>query len=412
MSGFRLLIAGWLAFSWSALCWAEVKLIGTATISGEAVDLSGLTGAFADGTPVNRLGGLGSAIAYTGQGNLYVLASDRGPLDGATDYPCRLHLLEIIPQPGQQPPLMVQLKATVLLRDENGQALVGSLAAFDAAHPERTLRFDPEGIRVGPRGTYFVSDEYGPYLYEFNAQGKRLRTLPIPKRFQPARPSSRPEEELPPHNLVGRQPNRGLEGLAITPDGRKLLAALQSPLIQDGALDAAHKRVGINLRLIELDLADGKTRELVYPLENPSLGISEILAVNDHEFLVLERDGKAGPAAQFKKLFRIDIREASDVSSVERLPSTTLPNGVKPVRKELFLDLLDPKFGLAGPQTPEKHEGLAFGPDLPDGRRLLLVTVDNDFVASVPTTIHAFAVDRSDLPNFEPQQVLRPSVRP
>lgn len=34
-----------------------------------------------------------------------------------------------------------------------------------------TLRFDPEGIRVGPNGTFFVSDEYGPYLFEFDRQG-------------------------------------------------------------------------------------------------------------------------------------------------------------------------------------------------------------------------------------------------
>lgn len=412
MGRYRVFLAGLLVAALTADLQAEIKLIGTATISGDALDLSGLKGTFKDGTPVNRLGGLGSAIAYTGQGNLYILASDRGPLDGATDYPCRVHLLEIVAKPGQQPPLEVQLRSTVLLRDEANQSLVGSLAAINTEKPERSLRLDPEGIRVGPRGTWFISDEYGPYLYEFDTQGRRLRTLPVPKRFQPAKPSSRPEEELPPHNTVGRQPNRGLEGLAITPDGRRLLAALQSPLIQDGALDAANKRIGIHVRFLELDLAEGKTRELVYPLENPSLGVSEITAVNDHEFLVLERDGKAGSAAQFKKIFRIDIREASDVSSIEKLPSTTLPNGVKPIRKELFLDLLDPKFGLAGESLPEKHEGLTFGPDLPDGRRLLLVVVDNDFVATVPTTIHAFAVDRADLPNYEPQRILRPAARP
>ncbi len=412
MGRFRFLLSGVLVLTAWASVQAEIKLVGSATIPGDALDLSGLKGTFNDGTPVNRLGGLGSAIAYTGRDHLYLLASDRGPLDGATDYPCRVHLLEIVVQPDQQPPIAVQLRATVLLKNEAGQPLVGSLTAIDAEKPERSLRFDPEGVRVGPRGTWFISDEYGPYLYEFDAQGNRLRSLPIPKRFQPFKPSSRPDQELPPHNLTGRQPNRGLEGLALTPDGRKLLAALQSPLIQDGALDANNKRVGIHVRFLEIDLTDGKTRELVYPLENPSLGISEIVAVNDHEFLVLERDGKAGASAQFKKIFRIDIREASDVSSIERLPSTTLPNGVKAIRKELFLDLLDPRFGLAGESTPEKHEGLALGPDLPDGRRLLLVTVDNDFVASVPTIIHAFAVDRSDLPNYEPQRILRPAERP
>ena len=69
-----------------------------------------------------------------------------------------------------------------------------------------------------------------------------------------------------------------------------------------------------------------------------------------------------------------------------------------------FLDLLDSKFRLAGPDCPEKFEGLAFGPDLPDGRRLLIVTADNDFVATAPFRVYAFAIDRSDLPGFQPQK--------
>jgi hypothetical protein len=47
------------------------------------------------------------------------------------------------------------------------------------------------------------------------------------------------------------------------------------------------------------------------------------------------------------------------------------------VKKELFIDLLDPALNLA-PTIPEKLEGLAWGPDLPDGRHVLYVTSDND----------------------------------
>lgn len=55
---------------------------------------------------------------------------------------------------------------------------------------------------------------------------------------------------------------------------------------------------------------------------------------------------------------------------------------------------------MAGPNCPEKFEGLAFGPTLPDGRRLLIVTVDNDFKPNAPSLILAFAVDPDDLPEF------------
>ena len=49
------------------------------------------------------------------------------------------------------------------------------------------------------------------------------------------------------------------------------------------------------------------------------------------------------------------------------LPSGTLPAGIQPVHKELFIDLLDPDFGLQNNDAraiAEKIEGLAWGPDL------------------------------------------------
>jgi hypothetical protein len=216
--------------------------------------------------------------------------------------------------------------------------------------------------------------------------------------------SRRPVEELPPKNTRGRQPNRGFEGLAISPDGQKLFAITQGPLIQDGALDASGKRVGRFCRILEISLRNGSTQQYAYPLDDPRHGVSEILAINEREFLVLERDGQAGAAARCKKIFRINLREASDIAAVERLPSQQLPPPLRAVSKQLFLDLLDPRWGIAGDQCPEKFEGLAFGPDLPDGRRLLLVTVDNDFLPDQPLRVYAFAIDQAALPGYQPQQ--------
>jgi hypothetical protein len=366
---------------------AEVRLLGAARIPGDATDKSELTDTLPDGTPHNRLGSHGSAIAYTGEGDEYLLLADRGPSNGTVPYRCRMHRYEIRVPPGASPVVDPSIVATTLLTDERDRPLLGLASAFDA-------RFDPEGIRVGPGGSVFISDEYGPYIYEFDARGKRRRSLPVPPKFAIARPDADPAQELK-NNTSGRVPNRGLEGLALTPDGSRLFAAMQSPLIQDGGRD------GLYLRFLEIDVETGSTRELVYPLESKKYGVSEILAVNGHEFLVVERDGKGGAEAKFKKVFAIDIRGASDVGGVERLPKNGLPPGITPVRKREFLDLLDPRHGLAGPEFPAKIEGLAFGPDLPDGRRLLLVTSDNDFVAARPTWVYAFGVDAAEVPGFE-----------
>ena len=43
-----------------------------------------------------------------------------------------------------------------------------------------------------------------------------------------------------------------LPKLAITPDGSKLYGFMQSPLIQDGALDKDNKRIGRNIRILEV----------------------------------------------------------------------------------------------------------------------------------------------------------------
>jgi len=131
--------------------------------------------------------------------------------------------------------------------------------------------------------------------------------------------------------------------------------------------------------------------------------------VNDHEFLVIERDGRAGMNATFKKIFRIDIADATtpatDIRGIPELPTTGTPTGVTPVTKSLFIDLLLSEFGLAGASFPEKIEGLAFGPNLQDGRIVLFVTNDNDFMPGQPNRFWAFAIDQSDLPNFAPQQI-------
>jgi hypothetical protein len=379
---------------------AKVVLLATGTVRGDATDLSGLTDKLSDGTPHNQLGAMGSGIAWTGDANRYVMIADRGPKDGAVPFRCRFHTFDIPVTAGE--PIKPRLLETTLLTGPAGKPYVGLASAFGQG-AKTGLRLDPEGVRVARNGNLFVSDEYGPFVIEFDRQGKQVRLLHVPEKFQVAEEGATAENERK-NNKTGRQPNRGMEGLAISPDGGKLYGIMQSVLMQDGDIDAKKGYVtGINVRILEIDTRTQATRELVYPMEDPKCGINEILAVNDHEFLVLERDNKAGVEAKFKRLFRIDIAGASDVSKVAKLPATGLPAGVKAVTKTPFLDLLDPAFGLAGKDFPEKIEGMAFGPDLPDGRRLLLVTTDNDLEATEPTHFFAFAIDRDDLPGFKAQ---------
>jgi hypothetical protein len=381
---------------------AGVEFIAAGSLSGDLTDRSGLSGNMPrTEIPQNRLGAVGSALAYTGSGNLYLAQSDRGPDDGGAGFLPRFHTLAIdVDLAGRA--LILELKATTLFTQENGEHYTGLASRFDPKNDRASARLDLEGARVSRQGTLFTSEEYGPWIDEWTPQGRHLRRISPPAKFLVAQAGELAELELPPYNRFGRQSNRALEGLAIGVDGDKLYAAMQSPLIQDGGLNEKNKRVGVNLRLLEWKLQDGASREFVYVLEDPSHGVNEILAAGPETFLVLERDSLAGKDARFKRIYKVELGKASDVSQVDSLPTRGLPQGITPVAKELFLDFLDPRFGLAGKRFAEKLESLAFGPDLPDGRRLLMVGIDNDFNEPEPNLFLAFAVEPKLLPAWRP----------
>jgi hypothetical protein len=209
-----------------------------------------------------------------------------------------------------------------------------------------------------------------------------------------------------------------MEGLAISPDGTTLFGIMQNALIQDNGLtQGTTNRFGLNNRIVKVDVRTGETHEYVYVLDaiNRGQGVSEILAINDHEFLVLERDNRSNlqvpPQAPARKsIYKISLDGATDVSALDTLPAGALPGGVSPVQKSLFVDLLDPAFNLS-PTIAEKLEGLAWGPDLADGRHLLYVISDNDLNPNLPTQIYAFAIDPS-LVDYQPQFLPGPLFPP
>ncbi len=416
LAGITLSALGALTLSTAALADPPAKeLVGKGTVAADLLDDSGLSGDICkQGDPTSCVskaifGGFGSDLAYTGRRNVFIAAPDRGPYDGLTDVPFldRFHYLRITTDVGSAfPNIDVKLLDTRLLRDGRHR-FVGAAGDFED-------RLDPEGIRASGDETFYVSDEYGPYVLEFDRRGDLVRRIRIPAKFKIANPSATANTELT-GNDSGRQANRGMEGLAISPDSRTLFGIMQNALLQDnGLVPGALDRLGVNNRILQIDLRSGRTKEFVYPIETigKGQGVSEILAVDDHQFLVLERDNRsnlpgstAGPTK--KQLWLIDIKGATDVSDVASLPAGALPTSIKPVSKTLFLDLLDPAYGLE-PTIAEKLEGLAWGPDLRDGRHLLYVISDNDLSPTLPTQIYSFAIARSALPDFKAQRIPEP----
>jgi len=320
------------------------------------------------------------------------MISDRGAGDGAVSYRCRFHEVAVHINSGQSRPVTWDILKTSLLSGPDREPLIGLASALSKGTPGQPKRFDPEAIRLTRENHVLITDEYGPSLTEFDLDGNWVKDWTLPDGFQVSHPAGEPEMELPPHNTAGRQANRGAEGFAITPDGETMVILMQGPLIQDGALDEDGTRSGKVVRLVMIDRTTGQSTQYAYVLESAAYGLNEIEALSNHEFLVIERDGKGGEKAAFKRIARIDIAAATPFDSQTVFADGELPNSIRPVEKSWLIDLLDPRWGLAGEDFPEKTEGLALGPMLPDGRGSLLITSDNDFQSEVPTRVDVFAL--------------------
>jgi hypothetical protein len=373
----------WFCLSGILPVYGQVEFLGSTKLSGDLTDSSGLSGMLETNTPINAFGGL-SAIDYTGKDNRYIVLSDRGAGDGAASFPCRFHVVELKLNPEQRS-IEFKLDRTILLKDPAGASMTGSLSQLKAwDKPQRCPSYDPEGIRsLGDAGVV-ISDEYGPYIDQFSNDGKHLRNFALPTSFQLS-------EKFNPAFTQGAFSNRGLEGIALSPDGKTIVGAMQGPLVQDGRIEK-NKCLGVWTRWIVIDSASGKSKQWAYKLDDESTGISEVLWADTNRFLVLERDSNAGDKAKTKRIYLADASGATDITQASSMRQGP-PEGTVVIRKTLLIDLLNPAYGFSGSNAPEKPEGITWGPKLPDGRRLLMLCFDNDFEPANPTIFAAFAVN-------------------
>jgi len=399
-------------------------LIAIGTLPGGAHDDSGQSALLENGVRGDVLGGLGSGLAWAG-GDMFLALPDRGPnavawnasVDNTTSYVPRFHALRLSLQPtpdagtGLPFTLIPNLVGTTLLYSHEALNYGASVAGYRAepsgnspsrhyfsgrsdnfdpatsSADARDARFDPEGIRLSNNGRFvYISDEYGPYLYQFDrASGARVRAIKLPANLAVPHKSALSSAEIA-GNTTGRVANKGMEGLAISPDGTTLFGFVQSPLIEDGG-DGGRAN-----RIVSVDLETGQIHQYAYDNyladKAKAYNSSEVLALNSHELLVLERDGKGlgdDSKAVVKRIYKIDLAGAQDVSDLSG-EAALLP---KANGKSLFLDIAAKlaAAGIAADQIPAKLEGMAFGEDVVvDGvvKHTLYVGNDNDFLAVTP----------------------------
>ena len=476
MNGKKIAMLAIALFLFAKGAYASTDLIAIGTVSGAYEDFAAQTaGLLENGVPGNRLGGLGSGLAHAG-GTTFLALPDRGPnaksynsnVDDTVSYINRFHTfnLSLAPSdPGSVLPftLTPMLTGTTLLSSPtpffygsgaglgnqiDGVTPLGSgEPALNAVNHTRyftgrsdnfdpgqlstnpnNARLDTESIRVSNNGKMvFISDEYGPYVYQFDRMtGKRTKSFALPANLAITNLSPQGAVEIS-GNTVGRVANKGMEGLAITPDGQMLVGIMQANLEQD--------KKG-SLRIVTIDIHDGTTHQYAYQLTDGS-GASDIIAVNNHQFLVDERDGNGmadtplitdtASAAKVKKLYLIDLNGAQELTTADHGDLSG-----KAVGKTLFLDIVGklngPPANIDKHLIPSKIEGVAFGQDVVINgitKHTLFIANDNDFLATVadplklpsdptrgsvanPNQFFVFAVDDTDLPGYIPQTIKGP----
>ena len=252
----------------------------------------------------------------------------------------------------------------------------GSPYPSQATDPQQFV--DPEALRWRPdtQTVLWTSEGHARYrrppaIHESTASGQWLRAFTLPEHFDEFGPTRGPHY------------NQTFEGLALSPDGQQLWASMEGPLKQDDPRPRPGEAQG-SCRITQFDLALGKPlRQFAYqpdPVPHGSLwpggyaetGISEILCLDAHQLLVLERTYILGWGHRIR-LYRCDHRQGTNTLTLPTLS----PQNHAPTPKTLVLDFAD----LDLPHL-DNLEGMAWGPTLPGqppGTRTLVLVSDDNF---------------------------------
>lgn len=379
-----------------------------------------------------------------------VTLPDRGPFDGGIDYRDRIHTESITLRPlaagsgalpqstASQNQLTITPTGGFTLKDPTGVEFTGRdpgagtvtrggitypLASDGTAAGHVSL--DPEAIAFRPDGSFYVSDEYAAGTYLFNAQGTQIGAIQTVPALLPRTNGLINFNALNP-GQSGRRNNQGLEAMALTPDNKKLVTILQSATVQD--TNGANQQTRNNTRILVYDVSGNATPTNPighYVLQLPvyanngsgtidrSGAQSEMLALNDTQFLVLSRDqiGRGAAVAVsnsvtpvFKSILLVDTAGATNLAGSTYETGVTplatngaLVPGIVPVQQVELINLLNTtqlarvgmnltRLPLSTPTTlSEKIEAMALAPVLEEGAPqdfFLFVGNDNDFLGT------------------------------
>lgn len=327
------------------------------------------------------VGGL-SGIDYDTDSHQYYLISD----DPSQLSPARIYTAQITIKDNKID--TVQVTGVNFIQQQNGKQ-------YPQYRSDKTLKADGESVRYNPKLKSFIWSNEGervlkngdtiivqPALNFITKEGRYLDTIPLPAGFHFTKGENGPRK------------NALFEGVTYADHYKTIYASLEEPLYQDGP-QAAFEFDKALTRILKFDaVTKQNTAQYAYNLGampvKPTVendwnvnGISEILAVNDHTLLVMERAwAKGHDDHTFIKLYLVDLNGAEN----EIDNTGFIQNPPKPLKKKLLFDF----------DSLNRHidnfEGITFGPKLPNGNQSLIFCVDNNFSKSQTQQFFLFEV--------------------
>lgn len=341
--------------------------------------------------------GFGSAITFKGfnennEPEFYAL-TDRGPNADAPNYQDgdEVYPSKFFPSATFTPSIGILtlkedgavINSAIKIKDSSGNDITGlplepgQVGSTGEAALDMDLNnlgydnngIDSEGISVDKEGNFWICDEYGPFLVKLDSEGKVL------EKYEPGDGLA--------DVLKYRIPNRGFEGLTITPSG-KILVSMQSVLNVEGET----KSSALFTRIVEFDPETKESKMYAYPVNTEDYNspkdckIGDIYAVDDNTILVIEQ-GKDKDGNMQNYIYKVDLSNATDITDItyegkelEYVEDKSLIEDVNFAKKELLVDLRENGW------TTEKAEGITMLPD----KKTIAIINDNDFEIAVSAT--------------------------
>ncbi|MDV2470365.1 esterase-like activity of phytase family protein [Acinetobacter chinensis] len=293
----------------------DVETYAAGPNSGAAV--KGANGIFPPfkGQPIQGFSG----ALKNGDGTYMAMADNGfGTQDNSSDFLLRIYQIKPDFRTESTGSAKVQVMDFIQLRDPNGLI---PFTIFNQNTVDRLLTgsdFDPESIQRTDDGSYWIGDEFGPYLLHFDKDGVLLDApFPLPDPFKKGAELRSPQNQFNKADINYTEPltqqSGGFEGMALSKNGLYLYPLLEKPL-------KGHETEK-KLLIFQFDLqTKSYTGKFWYFQLNPKASnIGDFQLFDDKSGIIIERDATQNRLDGYKKLIKVELGEPGTVVRREDL---------------------------------------------------------------------------------------------